>query len=67
MSDRNAGSEEWRKSSFSGASGECVEVRFRAGAVDVRHSLDPDGPVLTFTGGEWSAFLSGVRLGEFGD
>jgi hypothetical protein len=33
--------------------------------VAVRDSKDPAGPVLTFTAPEWSAFLAGVRDGEF--
>lgn len=32
----------------------------------VRNSKDPAGPVLTFTGAEWSAFCAGVRSGEVG-
>ena len=34
-------------------------------AVRVRHSLDQSGPVLAFTHGEWRAFLTGARAGEF--
>lgn len=54
----------WRKSTASG-SGECVEVAFVDKSVALRHSLDPSGPVLTFTLGEWAAFLAGARAGEF--
>ncbi|MCC5577269.1 DUF397 domain-containing protein [Microtetraspora sp. AC03309] len=35
----------------------------RRGAV--RDSKDRNGPVLTFTPSEWSAFIGGVRDGEF--
>lgn len=31
----------------------------------VRDSKDPDGPVLVFPVGEWSAFVEGVRAGEY--
>jgi hypothetical protein len=56
----------WRKSSLSGASGDCVEVAFTDGQdVCVRDSKDPSGPVLEFTPTEWRAFLAGVRHGEF--
>jgi predicted secreted Zn-dependent protease len=55
---------EWRKSSAS-QSGECVEVAFLPESVLVRHSADPAGPVLAFSGGEWEAFLTGVRNREF--
>lgn len=41
-------------------------VRFpSAGGAQVRKG--DDGPVLTFTDGEWRDFLGGVRLGEFSD
>jgi hypothetical protein len=33
--------------------------------VMVRDSKDHQGPVLTFTPGEWQAFLDGVHGGEF--
>ncbi|MER5622609.1 DUF397 domain-containing protein [Streptosporangium sp. NPDC002544] len=57
----------WRKSSFSGSGDNCVEVAaLPGGGQAVRDSKDPDGPVLKFTPGEWSAFVSGVRNGEFG-
>jgi hypothetical protein len=56
-------SDGWFKSSFSGA-GQCVEVRLHEG-ISVRDSKDPSGPVLRFTDHEWTAFLKGVRHGEF--
>lgn len=56
---------EWRKSLMSGTSN-CVEVAFVGRSVLVRHSKDPGGATLTFTLGEWSAFVAGVRNGEFG-
>jgi len=56
----------WAKSSLSFSNGNCVEVAvLPGGAVGVRSSRDPEGPVLSFTRGEWDAFLGGVRLGEF--
>jgi hypothetical protein len=33
----------------------------------MRDSKDPSGPVLTYTRIEWSAFLDGVKKGEFDD
>jgi hypothetical protein len=54
----------WRKSSRSGTNG-CVEVAFVDGQVAVRDSNDRRGPVLLFTSHEWTAFLAGVRDGEF--
>lgn len=56
----------WHKSGRSGGNGgQCVEVATNLpGIVAVRDSKDPDGPVLTFTPGEWRAFISGVRAGR---
>ena len=56
----------WVRSSLSFSNGNCVEVaELSGGSVAVRNSRDPEGPVLTFTRGEWEAFLGGARLGEF--
>jgi predicted secreted Zn-dependent protease len=54
----------WRKSSYSSASG-CVEVTGADSQVAIRHSKDPEGPILIFTAVQWQAFLDGVRQGEF--
>lgn len=55
----------WRTASASGASA-CVEVAFTPdGTVVVRDTKNRQGPVLTFTGAEWRAFLTGARSGEF--
>lgn len=54
----------WRKSSRSGAAG-CVEVAFIDEHIAVRDSKDPHGPVLLFSAREWTAFVDGVREGEF--
>lgn len=56
----------WRKSSYSGTSGNCIEVaELTDGARAVRDSKDPNGPALVFTPAEWAAFTAGVRDGEF--
>jgi hypothetical protein len=47
----------WRKSSFSDATGECVEVAHRTEAVGVRDSKNPSGPVLAIDPSGWSALL----------
>ncbi|WP_432925174.1 DUF397 domain-containing protein [Microbispora sp. CA-135349] len=58
----------WRKSSFSGSGNNCVEVATNVpGLVAVRDSKDRSGPVLAFTPSEWSAFIAGVKNGEFDD
>jgi Domain of unknown function (DUF397) len=56
----------WVKSSLSYSNGACVEVAdLPDGAVGVRHSMDPSGPLLRFTPAEWRAFLGGAQAGEF--
>ncbi|WTW94860.1 DUF397 domain-containing protein [Streptomycetaceae bacterium NBC_01309] len=35
------------------------------GAVAMRNSVHPEGPILRFTKGEWDAFVLGVKDGEF--
>lgn len=57
----------WIKSSFSDQNGgECVEVAtFADGSRAVRDSKNPSGAKLNFTPGEWTAFVKGVRNGEF--
>jgi hypothetical protein len=47
----------WRKSSTSGGEG-CVEVAAAKGSILVRDSKDPHGPMLTFSGPEWTRFLA---------
>jgi Domain of unknown function (DUF397) len=56
----------WIKSSLSFSNGNCVEAaRLSDGDVGVRDSKDPHGGILRFTSDEWTAFLGGVRNGEF--
>ena len=56
----------WFKSSLSFANGNCVEVQFLTdGGVQVRNSRDRDGAVLSFTDGEWKAFIGGAKNGDF--
>jgi hypothetical protein len=58
----------WRKSSASNPSGNCVEGgELPGGAIAVRDSRDPSGPALVYTRAGISAFLAGVKRGEFDD
>jgi len=57
----------WRKSSYSGNGGNCVEVAEHDGLILIRDTKDHGhGPVLRYTPAEWRAFVAGVRAGEFG-
>jgi hypothetical protein len=52
----------WRKSSYSGSnSGNCTEVATTPGAVLVRDSKDPGGPVLAFGPTAWATFAARVK------
>ncbi|MET8628134.1 DUF397 domain-containing protein [Kitasatospora sp. NPDC004669] len=57
----------WRKSTYSGSGGVCVEVADGfAGVMPVRDSKDPGGPALLFLADAWQSFINAVRAGEFG-
>jgi hypothetical protein len=57
----------WRKSSYSGANNNCVEVAGNLRhLVAVRDSKRPDGPVLVVSRKEWDAFTACLRVGQFG-
>jgi Domain of unknown function (DUF397) len=52
----------WAKSRHSNGQANCVEVaRNLPGAVAVRDSKDPHGPVLLFTPADWAAFTAGIK------
>jgi hypothetical protein len=57
----------WRKSSFSGDQGNCVEVAGGlSGRTLVRDSKSPTGPRITFSAGAWRSFLTTVQPGRQG-
>ncbi|HVW41385.1 MAG TPA: DUF397 domain-containing protein [Amycolatopsis sp.] len=59
--------ERWEKSFASEPNGgNCVEVNIGgAGLVGVRDTKLADSPVFVFDAGEWQAFLTGVKAGQF--
>ncbi|MFF4382004.1 DUF397 domain-containing protein [Kitasatospora sp. NPDC001547] len=54
----------WKKSSYSGANSDCVEVRTVEGAVELRES-DDAGVIVRTTPLRFAAFLQGAKAGEF--
>ena len=55
---------DWRKSSYSSQSGNCVEVATNMpGTVAVRDSKHPEGPRLLISAAEWRAFVRGLKAG----
>jgi Domain of unknown function (DUF397) len=63
MDDGGLTGAQWRTSSYSGGNGgTCVEVADNLpDVIVVRDSKDPDGPVLTFSRADRSAFVAGIR------
>ncbi|GAA0924530.1 DUF397 domain-containing protein [Streptomyces thermoalcalitolerans] len=57
---------QWRKSSYSEQSGNCLELATAGDLVLVRESDEPDVVVRT-TRAKLAAFLAGAKAGEFDD
>jgi Domain of unknown function (DUF397) len=51
----------WRKSSYSGNGGDCVEVGGAGRGVLVRDTKDRTGPLLRFTPDAWHRFTRQVK------
>lgn len=52
----------WKKSSFSGSQGNCVEVaKLPEGGRAVRDSKNADGAVLRFGVSQWGAFVAKTK------
>jgi Domain of unknown function (DUF397) len=58
----------WRKSSFSGNNGHCVEVAvLPAGEIAVRNSNRREAGHVLFARAEMAAWIEGCKAGEFDD
>jgi hypothetical protein len=56
----------WRKSSYSGGgSANCVEVAVLPGAVAIRDSKDPSGPVHVVPAEAFASLIAGIKRGDF--
>jgi Domain of unknown function (DUF397) len=67
MEQQDLSTAKWRKSSFSGANNNCVEIADNLpGIVAIRDSKNPDSPALTVTPAHWAAFTAAVKVGEPG-
>jgi hypothetical protein len=66
MIGTNLATTPWRTSSWSGPTGECVEVAASTDVILVRDSKNRTGPILTFPRGTWRRFISDVCCDEVG-
>ncbi|MEM9562566.1 MAG: DUF397 domain-containing protein [Actinomycetota bacterium] len=58
--------DDWHRSTFCNpCCNNCVEVRSSGHDIEVRDSKDPTAGTLRFTQDEWTAFVAGVKAGEF--
>ena len=51
----------WRKSTYSGGNGSCVEIADLGTAAAVRDSKDRNGPKLVFAADEWRSFVDTIK------
>ncbi len=54
----------WRKSSYSGNTGNCVEVATVDAVVGVRDSITPRSTILVMSVASWQAFVWSVKHGK---
>lgn len=67
MTTPNTNRVDWRKSTFSGANGDCVEVADTGELIAMRHSKEPGQGTLFYSRAEMDAFIKGCKAGEFDD
>ena len=56
---------QWRKSSYSGNTGNCIEVADLDGVVAVRDSKSPDRAMLLLTQVDWRTFINAVQTAMY--
>lgn len=52
---------DWRKSSYSGSNGSCVETATGDGLILVRDTADQHSATLAFTAQAWAQFTASLR------
>ncbi|MEU7225880.1 DUF397 domain-containing protein [Streptomyces chrestomyceticus] len=58
----------WRKSTYSGGQGECLEIADGlppCSPVPIRDSKRPDGPHLLFSAPAWVAFVDALKAARY--
>src|SRR5579884_1689920 len=66
MNNTDDGTAAWRKSSHSGANGNCVEIAaLDIDTTGVRNSRHPDGPILRYPNATVRRFVAAVRTDSF--
>jgi hypothetical protein len=61
MAKTNSYDAGWRRSSYSGTNGNCVEAAASVRVVMIRDSKDPDGTRLVFEANAWRAFAAALK------
>jgi hypothetical protein len=57
---------QWRKSTYSMGTGNCVEFsRLSSGEVALRDTKDQAGPAISFSPSAWGAFVGELKAAEF--
>ena len=54
-------SKAWRKSTYSGTNGDCIETASGQGVILVRDTKSRDGGTLAFSAGAWVSFVTSFR------
>lgn len=57
---------DWRTALACNAGG-CVAVAADGQQVHIGDTKNPEGPILSYTPGEWRDFLAGAKNGDFDD
>jgi hypothetical protein len=62
MTETKSSDPGWRRPSYSGTNGNCVEAAASGRMVMIRDSKDPYGTRLVFGANEWQAFAAALKV-----